>query len=181
MGINVDDVLDLETTLCSEFCINPHTLFIPQISQNGPFRVTPGGQAIRHRESYAGAPIFLPDGRLFGALCAGLTGHAVRPEPAGNLSLFARLIGCIFYANHWPRRITDTRPARSVAMLALGRHTNNRLPSLGELRRTLYPTLNAALDTSWCSFSISSTTCLASFKRSHFWYYSGLIAVSCRK
>ncbi len=23
MGINVDDVLDLETTLCSEFCINP--------------------------------------------------------------------------------------------------------------------------------------------------------------
>lgn len=41
MGINVDDVLDLETTLCSEFCINPHTLFIPQISQNGRFATRP--------------------------------------------------------------------------------------------------------------------------------------------
>lgn len=52
MGINVDDVLDLETTLCSEFCINPHTLFIPRSartavsrharwSSNTPSKATP--------------------------------------------------------------------------------------------------------------------------------------------
>ena len=41
LGIHVDDVLALETTLCSEFCINPQTLFIPQISQNGRYAARP--------------------------------------------------------------------------------------------------------------------------------------------
>ena len=52
-------------------------------------------------ESYAGTPIFLPDGRLFGALCA-LDSKAMLfddPNLAETLSLFARLIGCIFFAN----------------------------------------------------------------------------------
>lgn len=100
MGIHVDDVLDLETTLCSEFCINPQTLFIPQISQNGRFAVRPVVKQYAI-ESYAGAPIFLPDGRLFGALCA-LDSRAMLfddPNLPETLSLFARLIGCIFYAN----------------------------------------------------------------------------------
>ncbi|CAH0280852.1 MULTISPECIES: GAF domain-containing protein [Pseudomonas] len=103
MGINVDDVLDLETTLCSEFCINPHTLFIPQISQNGRFASRPVVKQYAI-ESYAGAPIFLPDGRLFGALCA-LDSRAMLfddPNLPETLSLFARLIGCIFYANLTP-------------------------------------------------------------------------------
>lgn len=103
MGINVDDVLDLETTLCSEFCINPHTLFIPQISQNGRFAARPVVKQYAI-ESYAGAPIFLPDGRLFGALCA-LDSRAMLfddPNLPETLSLFARLIGCIFYANLTP-------------------------------------------------------------------------------
>ena len=99
MGIHVDDVLDLETTLCSEFCINPHTLFIPQVSQNGRFAARPVVKQYAI-ESYAGAPIFLPDGRLFGALCA-LDSRAMLfddPNLPETLSLFARLIGCIFYA-----------------------------------------------------------------------------------
>ena len=100
MGINVDDVLNLETTLCSEFCINPQTLFIPQVSANGRFASRPVVKQIAI-ESYAGAPIFLPDGRLFGALCA-LDSQAMLfddPNLPETLSLFARLIGCIFFAN----------------------------------------------------------------------------------
>lgn len=100
MGINVDDVLNLETTLCSEFCINPQTLFIPQVSANGRFASRPVVKQFAI-ESYAGAPIFLPDGRLFGALCA-LDSQAMLFDDTNlpeTLSLFARLIGCIFFAN----------------------------------------------------------------------------------
>jgi GAF domain-containing protein len=100
MGINVHDVLDLETTLCSEFCINPQALFIPEISKNGRFAARPVVKQFEI-ESYAGAPIFLPDGRLYGALCA-LDSRAMLfedPNLPETLSLFARLIGCIFYAN----------------------------------------------------------------------------------
>ena len=96
LGIHVDDVLALETTLCSEFCINPQTL----ISQNGRFAARPVVKQFAI-ESYAGAPIFLPDGRLFGALCA-LDSRAMLfedPNLPETLSLFARLIGCIFFAN----------------------------------------------------------------------------------
>ncbi|KRP63617.1 GAF domain-containing protein [Pseudomonas orientalis] len=103
MGIHVDDVLDLETTLCSEFCINPHTLFVPQISLDGRLAARPVVKKYAI-ESYAGAPIFLPDGRLFGALCA-LDSRAMLfddPNLPETLSLFARLIGCIFYANLAP-------------------------------------------------------------------------------
>ena len=103
MGIHADDVLDLETTLCSEFCINPQTLFIPQVSANGRFAARPVVKQYAI-ESYAGAPIFLPDGRLFGALCA-LDSRAMLfddPNLPETLSLFARLIGCIFYANLTP-------------------------------------------------------------------------------
>ncbi|AUZ46636.1 GAF domain-containing protein [Pseudomonas orientalis] len=103
MGIHVDDVLDLETTLCSEFCINPQTLFVPQISVDGRFATRPVVKQYAI-ESYAGAPIFLPDGRLFGALCA-LDSRAMLfddPNLPETLSLFARLIGCIFYANLAP-------------------------------------------------------------------------------
>ncbi|AGE25964.1 MULTISPECIES: GAF domain-containing protein [Pseudomonas] len=100
MGINANDVLDLETTLCSEFCINPTALFIPQVSKSGRFAVRPVVKQF-DIESYAGAPIFLPDGRLYGALCA-LDSRAMLfddPNLPETLSLFARLIGCIFYAN----------------------------------------------------------------------------------
>ncbi|AZE89128.1 GAF domain-containing protein [Pseudomonas orientalis] len=103
MGIHVDDVLDLETTLCSEFCVNPHTLFVPQISLDGRLAARPVVKKYAI-ESYAGAPIFLPDGRLFGALCA-LDSRAMLfddPNLPETLSLFARLIGCIFYANLAP-------------------------------------------------------------------------------
>ncbi len=100
MGIHEGAVLDLETTLCSEFCVNPQALFIPKVSDDGRFAARPVVKQFAI-ESYAGAPIFLPDGRLFGALCA-LDSRAMLfddPNLPETLSLFARLIGCIFFAN----------------------------------------------------------------------------------
>lgn len=100
LGINVGDTLDLETTLCSEFRRDPQALFLPQISQDGRLSSRPVVKQYSI-ESYAGAPVFLPDGRLWGALCA-LDSRAVlfdNPDLAETLTLFARLIGCIFFSN----------------------------------------------------------------------------------
>ena len=49
-------------------------------------------------DSYVGVPIFLPDGRLYGALCA-IDSRPVLfedPDVYETLEIFARLIGCIF-------------------------------------------------------------------------------------
>ncbi|AHG41546.1 diguanylate cyclase [Pseudomonas syringae CC1557] len=100
LGIEDDDVFELETTLCSELCTKPEALFIPQISQNAWYANRPVVKRFAI-ESYAGVPIFLPDGQLYGALCA-LDSHATSfddPDLAETLTLFARLIGCIFFAN----------------------------------------------------------------------------------
>ena len=99
-GIEAGDTVEIETTLCSEFRRNPQALFLSQISENQRFCSRP----IVKRygiESYAGVPIILPDGRLFGALCA-LDSRAVLfedPDLVETLELFARLVGCIFFTN----------------------------------------------------------------------------------
>ncbi|MCF5584688.1 GAF domain-containing protein, partial [Pseudomonas syringae] len=52
-------------------------------------------------DSYAGELIFLPDGQLYAALFV-FDSHATSfddPDLAETLTLFARLIGCIFFAN----------------------------------------------------------------------------------
>ncbi|EIK94807.1 hypothetical protein PMM47T1_19963 [Pseudomonas sp. M47T1] len=104
-GIEVGDTVDIETTLCSEFRRDPQALFLSRISDNQRFCDRPIVK--RHAiESYAGAPIFLPDGTLFGALCA-LDSRAVLfedPDLEETLMLFARLIGCIFFANPDPHQ-----------------------------------------------------------------------------
>ncbi|MFL1494256.1 GAF domain-containing protein [Pseudomonas antarctica] len=100
LGIEAGDILELEITLCSELRRNPNALFIPKISDDRRY----SDRCVVRRyglESYAGAPIFLPDGRLFGALCA-LDSRAIvfeDPELEDTLVLFATLIGCIFFAN----------------------------------------------------------------------------------
>ena len=100
LGINTGDTLELETTICNEFRRNPQVLFVPEISLDGRFSSRPVVK--KHMlESYAGAPIFLPDGQLWGALCA-LDSRPIifeNPDMTETLALFARLIGCIFYTN----------------------------------------------------------------------------------
>ncbi|MFH7618055.1 GAF domain-containing protein, partial [Pseudomonas syringae pv. tagetis] len=41
LGIEDGYVFELETTLCNEFCVNPHSLFVPQISDNGRYANLP--------------------------------------------------------------------------------------------------------------------------------------------
>lgn len=98
MGIGAGDTLELEITLCSELRRNPTVLFIPKVSEDGRY----SSRAVVKRyaiESYVGVPIFLPDGRLYGALCA-LDSRSILfedPELEKNLELFATLIGCVFF------------------------------------------------------------------------------------
>jgi GAF domain-containing protein len=102
MGIEAGDSLVLETTLCSEFSTNPRALFIPEVSKDERYSTRPVVKQYAI-ESYAGVPIFLPDGQLYGALCA-LDSKATLfddPNLSETLVLFARLVGCIFYANLW--------------------------------------------------------------------------------
>ncbi|EZP62723.1 GAF domain-containing protein [Pseudomonas sp. RIT357] len=100
MGIEAGDTLELEITLCSELRRNPKALFIPKISEDGRY----SSRAVVKRyaiETYAGVPIFLPDGRLYGALCA-LDSRSILfedPELEETLALFATLIGCVFFTN----------------------------------------------------------------------------------
>ncbi len=99
-GIEAGDTVEIETTLCSEFRRDPQALFLSQISADERFCTRP---IVRRYsiESYAGVPIFLPDGTLFGALCA-LDSRSVLfedPDLLDTLTIFARLVGCIFFAN----------------------------------------------------------------------------------
>lgn len=103
MGIEAGDTLELEITICSELRRDPKALFIPKVSEDGRF----SSRAVVKRygiESYAGAPIFLPDGRLYGALCA-LDSCSILfedPDLEETLMLFARLIGSTFFPNTTP-------------------------------------------------------------------------------
>ncbi|CAM3086872.1 GAF domain-containing protein [Pseudomonas floridensis] len=100
LGMEEGAAFDLEQTLCNEFRTNSQALFVPQISQNGKY----ANLAVVKQyeiESYAGVPIFLPDGRLYGALCALDSRLTLFDDPdlAETLGLFARLVGCIFFSN----------------------------------------------------------------------------------
>ncbi|MDV9030986.1 GAF domain-containing protein [Pseudomonas sp. RAC1] len=100
IGPDVGESVPIETTICDEFRTLPSALLIPSISEVKRFAQKPIVRQY-NLESYAGVPIFLPDGRLYGALCAlDITRTALDdPDLAETLTLFSRLIGCIFYNN----------------------------------------------------------------------------------
>lgn len=100
LGIEVGDTLELEITLCSELRRNPRALFIPKISEDERYSVRPIVKRYAI-ESYVGVPIFLPDGRLYGALCA-LDSRSILfddPDLSETLGLFANLISWVFFSN----------------------------------------------------------------------------------
>lgn len=100
IGPDAGDSVPIETTICDEFRSMPTALMIPSISEVKRFAIKPIVKQYQ-LESYAGVPIYLPDGRLYGALCALDTQRTTLDDPdlAETLSLFSRLIGCIFYNN----------------------------------------------------------------------------------
>ncbi|KPA91911.1 GAF domain-containing protein [Pseudomonas asplenii] len=100
LGIELGESALVETTICNEFKLNPQALLVPEISKHERFAIRPIVKRFE-LESYAGVPIFLPDGRMYGALCA-LDSTAVPledPDVGETLGLFARLVGCIFFSN----------------------------------------------------------------------------------
>ncbi|WP_339420717.1 MULTISPECIES: GAF domain-containing protein [unclassified Pseudomonas] len=100
LGISAGDTLPVEITLCSDFLTDPRALLLPDISKSLRHRTRPVVKQYG-LESYVGVPIILPDGSLYGALCA-LDSKPVafeNPDLADTLQLFARLIGCIFFGN----------------------------------------------------------------------------------
>ncbi|MBF7143039.1 MULTISPECIES: GAF domain-containing protein [Pseudomonas] len=100
LGIAPGESLDVETTLCHELQRDPRPLFLANIANHPRLAARP--VVAEHRlGSYAGVPVILPDGTLYGALCALDTKATAFDDEnlAETLELFARLIGCIFYAN----------------------------------------------------------------------------------
>lgn len=99
MGINAGDTLPVEITLCSDFLTDPQALLLPDIRKSAQHRMRPVVKQYG-LESYIGVPIFLPDGALYGALCALDSEPTLfeNPDLADTLHLFARLIGCIFFS-----------------------------------------------------------------------------------
>lgn len=100
LGIGAGEAFPLEDTICSEFQRNPAPLLIPRVSHDQSFasRLIVKTYDL---DSYVGVPIFLPDGRLYGALCA-IDSRPVLfedPDVCETLEIFARLIGCIFFAS----------------------------------------------------------------------------------
>ena len=100
LGIESDVTLPLDSTLCSEIYKSSEALFIPEISKIECYSVRPVVKQYG-LESYAGVPIFLPDGRLYGTLCVCDSQSVFFEDPdlRESLGLFAKLIGCIFFAN----------------------------------------------------------------------------------
>lgn len=100
IGPEAGDSAPIETTICNEFRTFPTSLIIPSISESKRFSQKP--VVLKYKlESYAGVPIFLPDRTMYGALCALDVNRKSLKDPnlSETLSLFARLIGCIFYNN----------------------------------------------------------------------------------
>lgn len=108
LEIEAGDSLPVEITLCSDFKTDPQALLLPDIRLSPRHHNRP---VVRQfgLESYAGVPIFLPDGTLYGALCA-LDSRPValkNPDIAETLGLFARLIGCIFFSSGSALKLPD--------------------------------------------------------------------------
>lgn len=98
-GIEQGDAFPLERTVCSEFLRSPEALLVPSLQHDARFAERPIVNQLGI-DSYAGVPIFLPNGQLYGALCALDTRESYFDDPdlAEVLGLFARLVGCILYA-----------------------------------------------------------------------------------
>ncbi|CAN5225403.1 GAF domain-containing sensor histidine kinase [soil metagenome] len=91
-GLPVGGELKVETTICQEIRRHRQPVIISDV-ENSPYfdHATP---AMYGFKSYISAPIFLPDGRFFGTLCA-IDPRPARlddPEVIGMFELFAELI-----------------------------------------------------------------------------------------
>ncbi|WP_226503120.1 GAF domain-containing protein [Pseudomonas sp. MWU16-30317] len=96
-GIQPGDAVALDTTFCNDIRLDPRPLIIPSVSQDKRYSGRPTPQKLGF-ESYIGLPIFLQNGDVFGTLCVMDSRATLLEDPdlIETLSIFSRLIGCIF-------------------------------------------------------------------------------------
>lgn len=94
MGLLPGDELNIKTTICRDVRLNRESVVIDHVAEDAQFNCHPT-PALYGFQSYISVPITLPDGELFGTLCA------IDPKPAAlkdspaleTFTLFADLIG----------------------------------------------------------------------------------------
>ncbi|WP_315830961.1 GAF domain-containing sensor histidine kinase [Bradyrhizobium prioriisuperbiae] len=152
--------LKVETTICNEIRQSLQAVVINEVARDDVFRGHPT-PAQYGFQSYLSMPILLPDGRMFGTLCA------IDPRPArlntpavlGMFRLFAELIA--FHLDAHARvalseaRLTDERKLaelREQFVAVLGHDLRNPLASIAAgiqlLRKRPDPAVYAMMDSS---------------------------------
>jgi hypothetical protein len=93
-GLRPGGELQIETTICDEIRESGRPVVIEHVSEDQHFCQHPTPRMYGF-QSYISVPIFRPDGRFFGTLCAIDPEPAPlnRPETVGMFKLFADLIG----------------------------------------------------------------------------------------
>jgi signal transduction histidine kinase len=92
-GLQPGGELPVETTICDEIRNNGQLVVIDHVAEDGVFCRHPTPQTYGF-QSYISVPIYRPDGRFFGTLCA-IDPRPARlntPETVGMFKLFAELI-----------------------------------------------------------------------------------------
>jgi signal transduction histidine kinase len=93
-GLEPGGELEVETTICDEIRSSGELVVIDDALKDAIFGNHPTPKRYGFR-SYISVPIFLPDGRFFGTLCAidPKPARVNTPETIGTFKLFAELIG----------------------------------------------------------------------------------------
>lgn len=93
-GLEPGGELEIHTTICNEIRQSGHLVVIDHVARDQLFRDHPTPRMYGF-QSYISAPIFRPDGRFFGTLCAidVKPAQVNVPETIGMFRLFADLIG----------------------------------------------------------------------------------------
>ena len=117
-GLEVGTQLEVTTTLCKEVCDANKSIIIEHASQDPVYRThrTPKQYKI---ESYIAIPIVLPDGTIFGTLCA-IDSLPAKFEPKilTSLGLFAELISRQLVAEDAREKVVGDLNERTAELAA---------------------------------------------------------------
>jgi signal transduction histidine kinase len=93
-GLQPGGELQVETTICDEIRDNGQPVIIDNVAEDEVYRGHPTPRMYGF-QSYISMPIYRPDGRFFGTLCAidPRPARLRKPETVGMFKLFADLIG----------------------------------------------------------------------------------------
>lgn len=148
--------LKVETTICNEIRQSLQAVVIDEVARDNTFRQHPTPELYGF-QSYVSMPIMLPDGRMFGTLCA------IDPRPArvntpaviGMFKLFAELVAFHLDANaritFTEARLVDERKLaawKSRGGFATRPTVNTACTSIGSMRQPPSTSTSAPLSSS---------------------------------